>query len=211
MRYTDPQGSSFDTDNRTWTRLTTVLAEHFDLLTWRRDDDRPVLVTVLDPHTGDTVSLSVLDSHEAHEAHLLLAVDRDGTLSLHGPFPSAGATRTAAGQLALADPDLAATCPTALHPPQLPHLPDSAWVDLPDNLPDLRADWPPAPGPTCAVLLDRDRGRLAAVGPFPDPDAAGAWSPQPTPEPGVDLHVITLRPPAAATDGDGPEQPDPTP
>ena len=54
MRYTDT-GHPFDTDNRAWRRFGDVTSDHFDLLTWTREDGRPTLLTVVDLASGDHV------------------------------------------------------------------------------------------------------------------------------------------------------------
>jgi hypothetical protein len=85
MRYTDT-AHTFDTDNRAWRRFGEVTSDHFDLLTWTREDGRPTLLTVVDLASGDTFTVAVLDSLEVDQPHAVLACHRDGTLTVHGPF-----------------------------------------------------------------------------------------------------------------------------
>ena len=38
----EPIAEHFDPDNRAWQRLGTALADHLDVITWTREDGRPV-------------------------------------------------------------------------------------------------------------------------------------------------------------------------
>ncbi|MCZ7421170.1 hypothetical protein O7605_16830 [Verrucosispora sp. WMMA2121] len=102
MRYGTDDEHPFDTDNRAWRRLRDVTSEHFDAITCNRDPDgRPVLLTLRDMRTGDTVTLAVLDSLEIRDPHTLLAVHTSGDLGAHGPTSGAEAAHSHAATLAL--------------------------------------------------------------------------------------------------------------
>ena len=59
MRYGTDTDGPFDTDNHAWRRFTAVADDHFEVVTWTRPDDRPVMVSLVDMHTGDTCTLAV--------------------------------------------------------------------------------------------------------------------------------------------------------
>ncbi|MET8062171.1 hypothetical protein [Micromonospora sp. NPDC005313] len=198
MRYGTDDDHPFDTDNRAWRRLSDVTSEHFDVITWNRDPDgRPVLLTLRDMRTGDTVTLAVLDSLEIRDPHALLAVHTSGELGAHGPTSGAEAAHSHAATLALDSTTLAVTRPVPLHDPAVTDLPATSWVDLPPDLaPILRPALDDA-RTAVLVLLDRTEGWLATIGPFPNHAAADTW--QPADGPGrtadrltVPLHPITI-------------------
>ncbi|MGX4657849.1 hypothetical protein ACWCHM_29640 [Micromonospora sp. SCSIO 07396] len=195
MRYGTDNEHPFDTDNRAWRRLDDVTGEHFDAITWTRDPDgRPVLLTLTDIHSGDTVTLAVLDSLEIRDPHTLLTVHTSGELDAHGPTSGATAAGSHAATLALDSTTLAATRPVPLHAPAATALPATCWVDLPT---DLAAALRPALDDARAavlVLLDRTSGRLAAVGPFPTHAAADVWQPDTGPGRTADRLIVPLRP-----------------
>ncbi|MFV2112918.1 hypothetical protein ACFHW0_11355 [Micromonospora sp. LOL_025] len=195
MRYGTDDECPFDTDNRAWRRLSDVTSEHFDAIFWNRDlDGRPVLLTLRDMHTGDTITLAVLDSLEIRDPHALLAVHTSGELGAHGPTSGAEAARSHAATLALDSTTLAVTKPVPLHDPAVTALPATGWVGLPPDLvPVLR----PAPDDARAVvlvLLDRTEGWLAAVGPFPTRAAADRWQPADGPGRAADRLTVPLHP-----------------
>ncbi len=197
---TDATDDHFDPDNRAWQRLSTALADHLDVITWQRSDGRPILVSLVDLHSGDIVSLAVIDSLEIRDPYALLAATTDFALTVHGPFDGANAAASHAPHLVGADPTVVGTCPTPLHHPDQPTLPDTAWVDMPD---DLATHAHLAVGDATApvvllLLLDRGQGRHALVGPFPHHHAADTWHPQPATDLGVDRHVIALHPAQAS-------------
>lgn len=198
---TDLATTDFDPNNRAWQRLQTIGAEQLDLLTWRRDDGRPVFLSLIDLFSGDTVTFAVIDSHEVHDPHALLALapDPDTTdpiVTVHGPFDAAAAAHDHEPRLVAGNPTIAGTCPAPLHHPSAGALPDSAWVDMP---PDLAATVTVEPAsdnaaPVAVLLLDRRTGRHALIGPFPHRHAAQAWQPADAAEPAVQRHVVALRP-----------------
>ena len=61
----------FNPDNRAWRRFTTTTVEHLDVVEWTREDGRPVMVSLVDLDSGDTVTLAVLDSVENRDPHVL--------------------------------------------------------------------------------------------------------------------------------------------
>jgi hypothetical protein len=197
MRYaTDNNDYPFDTDNRAYQRLLRLSGEHLDTMTWTRDDGRPVMLTLYDLDSGDVFTVAILDSAEARDAHALLALHRDDTLTVHGPFDGETTAACGAPALALADPTVAATLPLPLHHPGSGALPpDDAWRPLPP-LPTSTADAPPASGQPSAraalVLLDQQRQRLAVVGPFPNYTAALSWEPTTLSDAGVDCVVVAM-------------------
>ncbi|MEU7875790.1 hypothetical protein [Dactylosporangium sp. NPDC049140] len=133
MRYGTDTNTPFDTDNHAWRRFTTTVADdHFDVVTWTRPDDRPVMVTLVDLHTGDTCTLAVLDSLEVRDPHALLTVTAAAELTLHGPAAGATAADGHAAHLALTDPDaaiaIAASRAVPLHHPATTTLPDATWA-----------------------------------------------------------------------------------
>src|SRR3954454_11484624 len=99
MRYGSDDESSFDTDNRAWQRLLALADEHFDLFTRHRDDRRPVIISLAYLPSGALINLAVLDSVEAREPHVLLAVHTDGRLTAHGPTRSGGVGRRRSGDV----------------------------------------------------------------------------------------------------------------
>jgi hypothetical protein len=110
--------------------------------------------------------------------------------------PSGGAPAAASRfrELAHADPILAAACPVPLTHPGQPALPDHAWRPVPAHIAHT-ARPAPADAPTAAlVLLDRDRQKLTAAGPFADRPAARRWNPTPPLDPAVDRLVVPLHP-----------------
>ncbi|MEV6514969.1 hypothetical protein AB0M37_04180 [Micromonospora chalcea] len=195
MRYGTDDDHPFDTDNRAWRRLSDVTSEHFDVITWNRDPDgRPVLLTLRDMRTGDTVTLAVLDSLEIRDPHALLAVHTSGELGAHGPTSGAEAAHSHAATLALDSTTLAVTRPVPLHDPAVTDLPATSWVDLPPGLaPVLRPALDDA-RTAVLVLLDRTEGWLAAIGPFPDHAAADTWQPADGPGPTADRFTVPLHP-----------------
>jgi hypothetical protein len=74
MRYTADTGYPFDTDNRAWQRLLAVSGEHFDTVTWSRQDGRPVMLTLYDLATGDGFTVAVLDSLEVRDCWATLKI-----------------------------------------------------------------------------------------------------------------------------------------
>ncbi|MEU4555739.1 hypothetical protein [Micromonospora violae] len=195
MRYGTDSEYPFDTDNRAWRRLGDVAGEHFDVITWNRESDsRPVMLTLADPRTGDTITLAILDSLEIRDPYTLLAVHTGGELAAHGPTGGATAANSHAATLALDSPTLAATRTTPLHDPTVTALPATCWVDLPTDL--AAALRPALDGARTAVLvfLDRAGGRLAAVGPFPTHTAADTWQPDDGPGRAADRLIVPLHP-----------------
>jgi hypothetical protein len=200
----DPAGDHFDPDNRAWQRLGMALADHLDVITWTREDGRPVLLSLVDLHSGDIVTLAVLDSLEIRDPYALLALTTDPVtadpvtadliLTVHGPFDGRATADTYALRLATQDPTVAGGCTVPLHHPGQPTLPDTAWVPL---LPAIAAKVAPEPAgaaPVALLLLDRNAGRHALVGPFPHHHRAQAWQPTPPTGPDIERHVLTLRP-----------------
>jgi hypothetical protein len=76
MRYTTDTDHPFDTDNRAWQRFTDLLGEHFNVMTWTKQDGRPVLTTLSDLATGDTFTVAILDSLEMRQPHALALLRR---------------------------------------------------------------------------------------------------------------------------------------
>jgi hypothetical protein len=196
MRYTADDEYPFDTDNRAWRRFTDLLGEHFDVLTWTKEDGRPVLTTLSDIASGDTFTVAILDSLEMRQPHTLLAFATGCEIAAHGPFDGQSAAADYAPQLAMTDPRVAATRPTPLHHPDQTTLPDDTWIGIPADL--ARAAHPALTDAAAAVLvlLDHTRALLAAIGPFTSHDAAGAWQPTPGLDPGIDRLVVPLHPAA---------------
>lgn len=195
MRYgTDSDTEApFDTDNHAWRRFTTVADDHFEVVTWTRPDDRPVMVCLVDLHTGDTCTLAILDSVEVRDPHALLILTATGEVTVHGPATGAIAAEGHAAHLALTDTTVAASRPVPLHDPATTALPDTVWADLPPM--------PVAPAAVdgdvraVAVLLidrDRDRDRLAVVGPFSGRATAQRW--RPTNGGTAERHITALHP-----------------
>jgi hypothetical protein len=193
MRYTDTD-HPFDTDNCGWRRFTQVLGEHFDIVDWADDDGRPVLTTLVDLSSGDTFTVADLDSVEVREPYTLLAFTVGGELAAHGRFDGDPAAESYAPRLAMTEAAMAATRPVALHDPGQLDMPDGSWFAIPAHpacatvatIGDARA--------AVLVLLDRYRGLLSAVGPFPGHVAAHAWRPAPDVDPGVERLIVALRP-----------------
>lgn len=194
---------NFNPDNRAWRRFTTTTVEHLDVVEWTREDGRPVMVSLVDLDSGDTVTLAVLDSVEDHDPHVLLAVTGDGAVTAYGPFQGDQAASSHAPTLVLpgaenADDGIIATCPATLHPTDQPALRDTAWLSVPDEVAASAHAAPPADAPAAAlVLLDRSSAVAAVIGPFDNHATAGAWRPTPHISRPVDRLVIGLRPPPA--------------
>ena len=145
-------------------------------------------------HSGDIVTLAVLDSLEIRDPYALLALTTDLTVTAHGPFDDRTVADSYAPRLATADPRVTGTCPVPLHHPDQPTMPDTAWVPM---LPAIATRVTPAPAgaaPVALLLLDRNTGRHALVGPFPHHRAAQAWQPTPPAGPDIDRDVLSLHP-----------------
>jgi hypothetical protein len=185
-----------DTDNRAYQRWRHLIDEHFTILAWETaDTGRPALVTMMDPDSGDTFTVAIVESLEERDPHALLTVTVTAQLLAYGPFAGEQATTSAAPTLAHTIPDIHATCPVPLHDPGEPTVPDSVWRALPPHLTDLQ----PAPtdAPSAAlVLLDRAAARVATIGPFTVVTAAALWQPTVAPT-DVERLVIALQPASA--------------
>lgn len=192
--------NDFDPTNRAWQRLHIAVEEHLDVVTWRRDDGRPVLLSLIDLRSGDVVTLAVIDSLQMRDPHALLVLTANPAtaglvLSAYGPFDGPTTADNYAPRLALDDPNRLGGATVPLHHPDQPAVPDTAWIDMPADLATVDVD--PGPGdatPLAVLLLDRAGGRHAVVGPFPHPLAARAWAPVPPPTPGLERHVLALHP-----------------
>ncbi|RSM65117.1 hypothetical protein DMB66_17735 [Actinoplanes sp. ATCC 53533] len=193
MPSSEPSNNPFDPDNRAYQRWQKLLDQHFHVLVWTIDDsNRPALVTMKDPDSGDAFTVAILDSAEVRDPHVLLTATAAAHLSAYGPFDGAPAAASAAPSLARARTNIRATCPVPLHNPDGPSLPDSMWRAIPSALAGIQ----PAPddAPRAAlILLDRATWRVAAVGPFTDPAAAERCRPAGEPA-AVDRLVIALQP-----------------
>ncbi|GAA3302490.1 hypothetical protein Dvina_51520 [Dactylosporangium vinaceum] len=189
-------GSPFDTDNHAWQRFTTVAADHFDVVTWTRPDDRPVMVSLVDLHTGDTFTVAVLDSLEVRDPHVLLALSTTGELTVHGPADGVAAVTDYGTHLAVTGTALQATGTVPLHAPASADLPETAWIDLPPNPVTAAAYDGDGARAVALVLIDRERDRLAVIGPFPNRDTAERWRPT---SGTVEQHVVALQPIPPAT------------
>jgi hypothetical protein len=183
------------TGNQAWQRLRGLIANHFTVIAWTTDDQTPVLASLIEPATGDAVTIAIVDMHTHRQPHTLLTVSTAVAVTGHGPFGSARAARRHARHVASKDATVAATRPLPLHHPDLPVLADDAWSGIPDVLAThLLPAATAQPGPTLLLLLDRHRGRIAAVGPFPDTDTAAAWQPTDATPGEVDRLVVALIP-----------------
>lgn len=192
MRYGTDTGSPFDTDNHAWQRFATVAADHFDVVTWTRPDDRPVMVSLVDLHTGDTFTVAVLDSVEVRDPHVLLALSTTGELTIHGPTDGTAAATDHSSHLAATDTTVQATRPVPLHHPATTAIPDTAWVDLPTASVTAAPHDGGGSRTVALLLIDTERDRLAVVGPFPDSETADRW--QPTDRGIVERHLTPLQP-----------------
>jgi hypothetical protein len=201
MQYTSDTAHPFDTDNRAYRRFLAVASDHFDVIGWTTENGRPVMTTLRDLASGDLFTVAILDSLEMRDPHALLAFTTAGDLAAYGPFDGETAAANHAAQLALANPDIAATRPMPLHHPNRPDLTDEAWKPVPPEY--ARAARPAlVDAPTIAlVLLDRARNILATVGPFPNHAAADAWPPTPGLDPTVERLVMALHPIVPAPQG----------
>lgn len=83
----------------------------------------------------------------------------------------------------------------ALHNPTQTHVGDDGWTQvLPDIARAARTITIDAPRVALA-LLDRDRARLAVVGPFATLDAADAWQPTAHRQPPADRLLLPMHAP----------------
>jgi hypothetical protein len=186
---------AFNPDNGACRRFTTMTIEHLDVIGWTREDGRPVMVSLVDLDSGDTVTLAVIDSLEDCDPHALLTITADGAMVAYGPFAGGQTAAGHAPRLAAADPSVIATCTAALHPADDPALPDRAWRPTPD---EIAAGAHPAggdSGATVVALLNRTRAVCAIVGPFENHAAADAWRPTQHIDRSVDRLVIGLQTP----------------
>jgi hypothetical protein len=196
---TDQPDSPAATANQAWQRLRGLISDHFTVVAWTTDDEvghqTPVLASLIEPASGDAVTIAIVDMHTPRQPHALLAVSTAVAVTGHGPFGSQRAARRHGRHVAATDPSVAATRPVPLHHPDLPTLAGDAWTAIPDVIAaHLRPGHVAGPARSLLLLLDRTRGRITAVGPFPDPDAATAWQPA-DPTPGdVDRLVVALIP-----------------
>jgi hypothetical protein len=121
------QSDDFDPSNRAWQRLHIAAEEHLDVISWQRDDGRPVLLSLIDLHSGDIVTLAVIDSLQMRDPHALLILTADPTtgpvLSAYGPFDGATAADNCAPRLALEDPTGWAAAPSHSSTPTSPPCP----------------------------------------------------------------------------------------
>src|SRR5262249_36220012 len=147
------QTDDFDPTNRAWQRLHIAAEEHLDIITWRREDGRPVLLSLVDLRSGDVVTLAVIDSLQMRGPHTLLVLTANPTtgpvLSAHRPLSGATAADSFAPQLALEDPNRLGGCTVPLVHPDQPTVPDTAWVAMPADLATVDVD----PGPEDATPL----------------------------------------------------------
>ena len=203
-------GNAAATTNQAWQRLRGLIGDHFTVVAWTTDDtvdhQTPVLCSLIEPATGDAVTIAIVDMHTRRQPHTLLAVSTAVAVTGHGPFGSERAARRHGRHVAATDATVAATRPVPLHHPDLPALAGDAWTAIPDVIAaHLRPGRVAEPGPTLLLLLNRTRGRITAVGPFPDPATATAWQPaDPTPD-DLDRLVVALIP----ADTTEPGQPQP--
>ncbi|GIM90127.1 hypothetical protein [Paractinoplanes toevensis] len=177
MRDSNDDKYPFDTDNRAWQRLLALASEHFEVLTWAREDGRPAILSLVHVSSGDTISLTVLDSLEVSDPHVLLAVHTDGRLTAHGTVAGPATALEYAPDLVLTDGMITATVAVPVHNPTDANIAPDAWRHLPDDLADRLLDAPPETGACMVVLLDRAGHRLAAGGSFLSPASASAWKP----------------------------------
>jgi hypothetical protein len=201
MLYTDDI-YPFETDNRAWQRFTVIAREHFEVSTWTREDGRPTMISVVDLASGDAFTMSVLDSVELSDSHVVLAQDSEGVLAVHGPFKGEVAASEYEPTLAAHDTSVAATLVLPLQQPHDCDLHvDELWRPLPSRPLAANRPVPADPSATVLILRDADRLRLAAVGPFSSRLAARAWKPA-TLMDGVELNEVALILPDLATDLD---------
>ena len=190
-----PDRAPADATNQAWQRLRGLIGDHFTVVAWTTDDQTPVLASLIEPGTGDAVTIAIVDMHTQRQPHALLTVSTAVAVTGHGPFGSARAARRHGRHVAATDRTVAAARPVPLHHPGLPTLADDAWTAIPDVIAThLRPATPTQPGPTLLLLLDRDHGRIAAVGPFPTTDTASAWQPTGDTADGLDRLVVALTP-----------------
>lgn len=158
-------------------RLTEVLHQHFHLIAWpSTDGEESPIITLVDPITGTSVTLTVLDPPDIDAPHILL-INHGGRLGAYGPFDGEPAARRFAGHAARIDQRPAITRAVALLHPHQGQVPIDGWRPAPAPLARAAApDTGPAPAAVVA-LLDGARGLVAAVGPFDSPVEADAWQP----------------------------------
>ncbi len=162
------QTDDFDPTNRAWQRLHVAVEEHLDVITWRREDGRPVLLSLVDLRSGDVVTLAVIDSLQMRDPHALLILTADSTtsrpvLSAYGPFDGATAADNAAPRLALEDPNRLGGATVPLVHPDQPTVPDTAWIDMPADLATVDVDPGPEDATPLAVVATGPHQRAARV------------------------------------------------
>ncbi|MFG2058560.1 hypothetical protein ACGFI9_31500 [Micromonospora sp. NPDC048930] len=196
IRLMHDAGYPFDTANRAYQRFLSLASDHFEVLSWdNATTGRPTLITLTDIGSRDTFSLALLDSVEDRAPHALLAVTTTGALSLHGPVEGRAAAADYAPHLAMRNPDIAATTPVALHDPTQARISDDEWTAVPPDIVQVaRTTTVDAPRVALA-LLDRDRARLAVVGPFATLDTADAWQPEAAGQPPADRLLLPMHAP----------------
>ena len=193
MRYTDSPRHSFDTDNRAYQRLRIIASDHFESITWSRDDGRPTLWSLYDISTGDVFTVAIVDSIEAAHTYGVLALHRDDTLTIHGPFDDESAAAQHTPALSTLDSSITAMVVLPLHHPDTDQLPDDrAWRLAPPHISPTEPA-PTTPQQAALILVNTREQRLCAIGPFPDRATASSWMP---PASAGDLTrvVVTLHP-----------------
>jgi hypothetical protein len=174
MDHADGTALPFDENNRAWRRFSAAITEGIDVITWQTvDQDRPVMLSIVDQGSGDAVTLAVIDSVEVRDPHVVITVSREGGLAVHGPVDGPQAAAAHGPNLARTDLTIAATKPAPLHGRDAGATP--LWEPVPAHLAGILHP-EPVEHAAAVVLLDRTTNTLIVVGPFVDDHTAAAWN-----------------------------------
>jgi hypothetical protein len=118
-----------------WQRFWELVEEHFETVCWNDDDGRPTLLTLIDLASGEALTLTPLDAMDTDPAAVLAVSAADTSLSARGPLAGSAAANDLTLRLAEAtDRPTGAACPVLLHPPDQPHPPPQAWLEMPEPI-----------------------------------------------------------------------------
>lgn len=186
---TDQQAGS-----RAWQQFLKLVEEHFETVCWHDAHGRPTLLSLIDLASGEGLTLAPLDAVDTDSAAVLVVSAADTSLSARGPLAGSAVANDLTYRLfEAADRPTGATCPVLLHPPDQPHIPPQAWIEVPEPLArDMWAAPAVGEGPVLLVLLDRAAAMMKVIGPLATVSEAERWAPQPPPDGPVDRLVVAL-------------------
>lgn len=180
--------------SQAWQRFLSLVQEHFETVCWNDADGRPALISLIDLPSGEALTLAPMDAVDTDLAAVLFVSAADTSLSARGPLAGSAAANDLTYRLAeTTDRPTGATCPVLLHPPDQPHIPPQAWIEVPGPLArDMWAAPPVGDKLVLLVLLDRAAAVMKVIGPIATVSEAEHWAPQPPPDGHLDRLVVAL-------------------